>query len=44
VDDKDLTWREFGRLICAYAGWGMRIEFVSEDRTHRQLEVRQPMK
>ena len=44
VDDKELTWQEFGRLICTYAGWGMRIEFVPEDETHRppQIEVREP--
>lgn len=46
VDDKELTWREFGRLICTYAGSGMRIEFVSDDKTHRRpaLEIRQPTK
>jgi len=46
VDDKELTWREFGRLVCTYAGWGMRIEFVADDKTHRRpkLEVRQPTK
>ncbi len=46
VDDKELSWREFGRLVCTYAGWGMRIEFVSDDKTHRRptLKVRQPTK
>ena len=44
VDERELTWREFGRLICTYAGWGMRIEFVPEDEIHRRpkLEVREP--
>lgn len=44
VDDKELTWREFGRLICTFAGWGMRIEFVPEDEIHRRpaVEVRDP--
>jgi len=44
VDDKELNWREFGRMICTYAGWGMRIEFVPEDEIHRRpkLEVREP--
>jgi hypothetical protein len=44
VDDKELSWREFGRLICTYAGWGMRIEFVADDETHLRpkLEVREP--
>ena len=40
----ELSWQEFGRLICTYAGWGMRIEFVPENETHRRptLEVREP--
>lgn len=46
IDDKELTWREFGRLVCTYAGWGMRIEFVADDRIHRRpaLEVKEPEK
>ena len=44
VDGKELSWREFGRLICTYAGWGMRIEFTPEDAIHRRpkLEVKEP--
>ena len=44
IDDKELTWREFGKVICTYAGWGMRIEFTPEDAIHRRpnLEVREP--
>ncbi|HWI58602.1 MAG TPA: hypothetical protein VNZ22_15360 [Bacillota bacterium] len=44
VDDQELSWHEFGQLLCAYAGWGMRIEFVPEEETHRRpmLEVREP--
>jgi hypothetical protein len=44
VDDKEFSWREFGRLICTYAGWGMRIEFVADNEIHRRpkLEVREP--
>ena len=46
IDDKELSWCEFGKLICTYAGWGMRIEFTPEDATHRRpkLEVRKPEK
>jgi hypothetical protein len=31
VDDESLSLREFGRLLCTYAGWGVRITFVPED-------------
>jgi hypothetical protein len=31
VDDHALSLAAFGRLLCTYAGWGMRIAFVSED-------------
>lgn len=35
VDDQEFSWEEFGRMLCTYAGWGMRIVFVSED----ELEI-----
>lgn len=31
IDDRALSLAEFGRLLCTYAGWGMRITFVSEE-------------
>lgn len=31
VDDRKLSWDEFGRLLTTYAGWGMRIVFVPRD-------------
>ncbi len=31
IDDHELSLREFGRLLCTHAGWGMRITFVPED-------------
>ena len=31
VDDQEFTWDEFGRMLCTYAGWGMRIVFVPND-------------
>lgn len=44
IDDKELSWREFGKVIVTYAGWGMRIEFTPEDEVHRRpkLEVKEP--
>ena len=35
---------QFGKLLTTYAGWGMRIEFVPEDKLHRRPvhEVREP--
>ena len=31
IDEHELSLREFGRLVCTHAGWGMRITFVPED-------------
>ena len=44
VDGKELSWHQFGRMICSFAGWGMRIEFVPEEETHRRpkIAVREP--
>lgn len=44
IDDHQLSWEEFGKLVVSFAGWGMRIAFVSEDEIHRQprIEVREP--
>ena len=44
VDSQELSWSEFGKLICTFAGWGMRIEFTPEEEIHRRprLEVREP--
>jgi hypothetical protein len=33
VDDHELSWRDFGRLLLTYASWGMRIVFVPDDET-----------
>ncbi len=35
VDDQEFSWEDFGRMLCTYAGWGMRIVFVCED----ELEI-----
>lgn len=44
IDDEELSLREFGRLLSTYAGWGMRIVFVPDDRLTEQppIEVRDP--
>jgi len=31
IDDQALSLSEFGRLLCTYSGWGMRITFVPEE-------------
>jgi hypothetical protein len=44
IDDLELTWEEFGRLLMTHAGWGMRIAFVDGNELHRtrKIEVREP--
>jgi hypothetical protein len=44
IDDEELTLQEFGRLLSTYAGWGMRIIFVPDDRLMEQplVEIRDP--
>lgn len=44
IDDHELSWTEFGRLLTTYAGWGMRIVFVPDDETDLEprIEVREP--
>jgi hypothetical protein len=44
IDERELSWKEFGRLLTTYAGWGMRVAFVPDDETHIEptIEVREP--
>ena len=44
IDDQALTLSEFGRMLCTYAGWGMRITFVPEDAlcAEPRIDVREP--
>ena len=44
IDDQELSLEAFGQLLVTYAGWGMRIAFVPDDRTHIEprVEVREP--
>ena len=32
IDDQELSLAEFGQLIKFYAGWGMRVTFVPDER------------
>ncbi len=43
VDDRELSWREFGRLLTTHAGWGMRIVFVPDDELDEEprIEIRE---
>ena len=34
IDDKELSWTEFGRMLMVHNGWGMRIAFVPEELVH----------
>ena len=44
VDERDLRFKQFGKLLTTYEGWGMRIEFVPLEEVHRRpvVEVREP--
>jgi hypothetical protein len=44
IDQQELRLKQLGKLLAAYEGWGMRIEFVPENEVHRRpvVEVRQP--
>ena len=46
VDDREFTWEEFGKMLCTYAGWGMRIVFVPDDELEKPPKtiVREPDK
>jgi len=44
MDDQEFTWEEFGRMLCTYSGWGMRIVFVPDDELDHtpKIVVREP--
>jgi hypothetical protein len=46
IDDKQLSWSEFGRVLTRFAGWGMRLVIVPDDQTHERptIRVRDPSK
>jgi len=32
IDDRKLSWEEFGKLISPYRGWAMRIQFLPSEQ------------
>jgi hypothetical protein len=46
IDNEELSLAEFGKLLRCYAGWGMRIAFVPEERLteNPKIVVREPKK
>jgi hypothetical protein len=44
IDEHALSLSEFGRLLCTYAGWGVRIVFVPEEAlaSGPRIEVCEP--
>jgi hypothetical protein len=44
IDEKELTLKEFGKLLSTYSGWGMRIIFVPEDELEKEpvIEISEP--
>jgi hypothetical protein len=45
IDEQELSWTEFGRLLTVHAGWGMRIVLVpdGETLTRPEIEIREPV-
>lgn len=39
IDGRELDMEDIGELLGAYAGWGMRITFVAEDKINENPEV-----
>ena len=46
IDNEELSLAELGKLLRCYAGWGMRIAFVAEERVteNPKIVVREPKK
>lgn len=44
IDGRDFTWEEFGQMVVTWAGWGMRVICVPDDRLEEDpaIEVREP--
>ncbi len=40
IDDKKLSWQEFGRMLTTFAGWGMRVVIVPDDELHEIPDIR----
>ena len=39
IDDREFTRDEFGKMLCTYAGWGMRIVFVPDDELEHAPKI-----
>ena len=39
VDGRDLTIREFVRMVAVYGGWGLRLAFVPDDELHEEPDI-----
>ncbi|MDF1537007.1 MAG: UPF0158 family protein [bacterium] len=39
IDGRDLSLKEFGRMLTTHAGWGMRIVFVPDDEIEKEPDV-----
>jgi hypothetical protein len=44
IDGKDLTIREFVRMVGTFGGWGFRLVFVPDDEIHEEpdTQVQEP--
>ncbi len=44
IDGRELSLKEFGRLLSSHAGWGTRVVFVPCDEIAKEptIEVREP--
>jgi len=44
VDNKDLTVREFVRMLSTFGGWGFRLVFIPDTNIHDEpvIELREP--
>lgn len=44
IDEHDLSWEDFGRLLSTFSGWGMRVIIVPDDELEQipKIEVREP--
>ncbi len=44
IDDRELSLREFGRMLTTFSGWGMRLVFVPDEELQvtPMISVREP--
>lgn len=39
IDDQELSWQEFGRMLSSYMGWGMRIMLLHQEQLNDPPKV-----